>query len=769
MLSLHANDPGPPLVDHLPMGTVPGDPRPVRADSRAVSRDGRPWLPVMGEFHFSRYPDALWRRELLLMKAGGIDLVATYLFWNHHEEVRGQYRFDGNRDVRRFVELCAGLDLAVSVRIGPWSHGECRGGGFPDWLSDVDCAPRTDDPAYLALVRPYYASIAERLAGLWWGDGGPVVAVQVENELYDQPGHLATLRAVAEEVGIRAPLWTATAWGAARLPPDVVLPLYGGYPEAFWEDASDGWAREVRRHYFPTPIRDDHAIGADLRTTAPRGSGPDDSRYQYATCELGGGMAVAYNRRPLVPAADVSSLALAKLASGSAWQGYYLYHGCSQRLDLATTNQESHATGYPNDLPVVDYDFQAPLGQYGQVRPSFAALRLQHLFLRDCGADLAPAVAHLPDQRPPDLDDRGTLRWSARWSGDRAWLFVNNHQPHEPLPDHHDVRFEVVLGDRTARLPARGVTIPSGAHFAWPIGHRVGEVELAWASAMPVGRLTWDGVPTAVFVATAGIPAQFAFPVGTRVDGVPVDEEGVATVDRPGVDAVLTATTPDGATARLLVLDEADGSRLQRLDGAGVDTLVLCDEPVVADGDSVWLETTSARVEVSFLPSPVAGDGAFTRVVLDGAPPLPAPALEVVRAEAKAPPARTGGSRHRASAPLDDDFEHAAVFHVHVPAEALRGADEVLLALDYTGDVARAYVGGRLVADHFWHGPTWEIGLRHFADEVAAHGVEIRVLPRPADNAVYVDRSVRGRYEAALHAASVDTVRLARRARVVLR
>ncbi|WP_230565010.1 beta-galactosidase [Saccharothrix luteola] len=762
MLSLHVHDPVPPLVGHLPMGTAPDDPRPVRVDSRAVGRDGRPWLPVMGEFHFSRFPEARWRRELLMMRAGGIDLVATYLFWNHHEGSRGQLRFDGDRDVRRFVELCAELDLAVSVRIGPWSHGECRNGGFPDWLADVDCAPRTDDPAYLDLVRPYYAAIAEQLDGLWWADGGPIVAVQVENELYDQPDHLATLRALAEEVGMSAPLWTATGWGAAQLPPDVVLPLYGGYPEAFWEDASDGWAREVRRHYFPTPIRDDHAIGADLRTTAPEGSGPDDTRYPYATCELGGGMAIAYHRRPLVPAADVSALALTKLASGSAWQGYYLHHGCSQRLDLSTPNQESHATGYPNDLPVVNYDFQAPLGEYGQVRPSFAALRLQHLFLRDNGADLAPAELHLPDVTPADLDDRATLRWSVRCSGGPAFLFVNNHQPHEPLPDHHDVRFEVVLGDRTVRLPAEGVTIPSGAHFAWPIGYRVGEVDLAWASAMPVARSTWDGVPTAVFVATAGITPQFALPVGTEVDGARVDEHGVTTVANPGVDALVTATTPDGATARLLVLDEANGPRLQRLDVSGVDTLVLCDEPVVVDGDSTWLETGVEQVEVSSLPAP-----GVTRV-LAGAPPLPTPTVEVVRAEAEAPPARTGGSRDRASAPLDEDFEHAAVHRVVVPPEALAGDDEVLLVLGYTGDVARAYLGGRLVADHFWHGPEWEIGLRRFADDVLEHGVEIRVLPRPAESAVYVDQSVRAQYKASLDTASVDSVRLVRRTRVEL-
>ena len=147
MLSLHAHDPVPPLTGHLPMGSPSGVARPIRVDSAALSRDGRPWLPVMGEFHFSRFPESRWRRELLLMRAGGIDTVATYLFWNHHEDVRGQRRFDGKLFVGRFVELCAELVLSVSVRIGAWSHGECINGGFPDWLYEVDCWPRTDDPA----------------------------------------------------------------------------------------------------------------------------------------------------------------------------------------------------------------------------------------------------------------------------------------------------------------------------------------------------------------------------------------------------------------------------------------------------------------------------------------------------------------------------------------------------------------------------------------------------------------------------------------------
>src|SRR5689334_17469447 len=111
MLTLHTQHPPVPLSGHLPMGSRPGFPAPLRADSRKLVRGDEPWLPVMGEFHFSRYPAAEWREELLKIRAGGIDLLATYLFWNQHEEERGTLRFDGDLDIRRFVELCGELEL----------------------------------------------------------------------------------------------------------------------------------------------------------------------------------------------------------------------------------------------------------------------------------------------------------------------------------------------------------------------------------------------------------------------------------------------------------------------------------------------------------------------------------------------------------------------------------------------------------------------------------------------------------------------------------
>lgn len=132
---------GPPLTGHLPFADAPGVPDPIEVTSRWLTRGGRPWFPVSGEFHYSRYPAGEWEEELLKMKAGGVTAVASYLIWIHHEEIEGRVRFDGDRDLRRFAELCARHDLDFIPRVGPWSHAEVRNGGLPDWVLARDCAP----------------------------------------------------------------------------------------------------------------------------------------------------------------------------------------------------------------------------------------------------------------------------------------------------------------------------------------------------------------------------------------------------------------------------------------------------------------------------------------------------------------------------------------------------------------------------------------------------------------------------------------------------
>ena len=86
----------------------------------------------MGEIHYSRVPEECWEDELIKMKSGGVDVISSYVFWIHHEEIEGNIRFDGNLNIKKFLSICKKLSLPFILRLGPWVHGEAKNGGFPD-------------------------------------------------------------------------------------------------------------------------------------------------------------------------------------------------------------------------------------------------------------------------------------------------------------------------------------------------------------------------------------------------------------------------------------------------------------------------------------------------------------------------------------------------------------------------------------------------------------------------------------------------------------
>ena len=135
----------------------------IGLNERYLTLDGRPWLPVMGEFHYTRVPQNEWEEEILKMKAAGVDIIATYMIWIHHEEIEGHFDWSDERDLRSFVELCARHNMLVYPRIGPWAHGEVRNGGFPDWLLKKSAKTRSNDPVFLSYAKTWYDQIGEQL------------------------------------------------------------------------------------------------------------------------------------------------------------------------------------------------------------------------------------------------------------------------------------------------------------------------------------------------------------------------------------------------------------------------------------------------------------------------------------------------------------------------------------------------------------------------------------------------------------------------------
>ena len=62
----------------------------IEVTSKCLRLNGRAIIPLMGEMHYSRVPRGEWAASLKAMKDGGISIVSTYVFWNHHEWKEGK-------------------------------------------------------------------------------------------------------------------------------------------------------------------------------------------------------------------------------------------------------------------------------------------------------------------------------------------------------------------------------------------------------------------------------------------------------------------------------------------------------------------------------------------------------------------------------------------------------------------------------------------------------------------------------------------------------
>jgi beta-galactosidase len=137
---------------------------------------------LSGEMHYARIPRAYWRDRLRMARAMGVDAVSTYVFWNRHEPAPGRYDFEGENDVAQFLRLAQSEGLDVILRPGPYVCAEWDFGGLPAWLLERGARIRSTDPAFMEPVRRWLERLGSELAGLQRAHGGPIIAVQLENE-----------------------------------------------------------------------------------------------------------------------------------------------------------------------------------------------------------------------------------------------------------------------------------------------------------------------------------------------------------------------------------------------------------------------------------------------------------------------------------------------------------------------------------------------------------------------------------------------------------
>ena len=160
----------------------------VSYDSRAIKLNGEHALFISGAVHPPRGTPSDWASWFDSARQNGLNMLQVYVFWNFHEEVEGEFNFEGRGNLSEFVRLAGAAGMFVNLRIGPYVCAEWTYGGLPTWLGlKPGVAFRQTNPVWQPAMQKFFNGIVERMAagGLFATQGGPIVLVQVENELPD--------------------------------------------------------------------------------------------------------------------------------------------------------------------------------------------------------------------------------------------------------------------------------------------------------------------------------------------------------------------------------------------------------------------------------------------------------------------------------------------------------------------------------------------------------------------------------------------------------
>ena len=321
-------------------------------------------------------------------------------------------------------------------------------------------------------------------------------------------------------------------------------------------------------------------------------------------------MASAYHRRPVVEADDIAALTVAGIGSGVNLYGYYMFHGGANPQGALSTLEESQATGYPNDLPQIDYDFNAPLGEFGQERESYRKTRLLHLFLNVYGSELAPMAAFAPAMQPRDAADTTTPRIAVRSDGSSGFIFVNNYVRQLAMPARPGFQVKVRLAGGELRVPAKAIDVPANTYFVWPFQLALDRAKLRYSTAQLLTRLDVPGGKLVVFFAVPGVAPEFCFDATTlgsisAPGAVVLRSNGIVMVSKlePGMNAKFELTDSADAKTTVLLLTQQQAEQTNLLRIANADHLALSASSLFFDGDRLHLRSTASPAqEVAVLP-----------------------------------------------------------------------------------------------------------------------------------------------------------------------
>lgn len=588
----------PLTVKYLQLGHSGPVGKEIRINNLYLEEGGIPQLPVMGEIHYNRMDSRYWRDALLKMKASGIDIVATYCIWSLHEEFEGELSWEGHLNLRRFIELCKELDMKVHLRFGPYCNAEIKNGGLPDWIvNNKNLVTRSNDPLYLEYTRRWYQAVYDQVKGLLWKDGGPVMALQLENE-YVRPGmivsHLLNLKKMAVEIGFDVPLYSMTHWMDSEYPKGEIIPYAGFYIEAPWTASGKDEIPTSNFEFFTYNRLSDN-IGTDIikiEGDVESLSGENNDS-PFFTCEIGVGTTAFYQRRAVVPEEMAGENINLRLGCGANMMGYYMYTG--------GTNPVGKISTYQSSGPRISYDYQAPIREFGTLGTVMQETKKYNYFMNDFGTALAPAVAYLPTTN----QDRDNLQWAVRLNGNTGYLFCSNYLYKHSRKDYKNVQFSIKLKDETIRIPRQKVTVKNGTYFLWPFNQELSNVLLKYSTTQPVCSLKDGNNHTYFFFEDDAIPGEYLIEnkdirnIEVKNGSYRKEKNGYFVNQlTPGKECIIKITKENGSTVRFVTLTEEESDHIWKGTIKGKKFVAITNSSLIYDNDKITLIDDQPSTEI---------------------------------------------------------------------------------------------------------------------------------------------------------------------------
>lgn len=699
-----------------------------------MQKNGEPFYGISGEFHFSRMEDRRWEDEIIKMKLGGINVISTYIFWNHHEEEEGIFDFKGRRNLRKFVQLCDKHGLYVVLRVGPFNHGEVRNGGIPDWLYGKPFEVRSLNDGFILYTKRLYTKISKEVEGLFFKDNGPIIAVQIDNEYMHSsaPWEITTgiseewvfggdkgdqymvyMKELAAQCGLIPIFYTCTGWGGASTP-ETFMPLWGGYAFRPWLFYSLKGEHPCTEEYI---YQDFH--NNDIECTNDFKPMYKPEELPYACCEMGGGMTCSYNYRFKLPFKSVDAMANIKIASGCNFLGYYMYQGGSNPLGKHGTFMNE------GQVPKISYDYQAPLGEFGQVRESYRRLKSIHYFIKAYENKLCKLKTVLPEGssyiEPNDME---TLRYAVRTDGEKGFIFINNYQDHAQMTDKRGE--EIVLKLQNEKLVFSNISIDSDENCILPFHLDMEGIDLIKATAQPITIVERNGIKEFIFFTPDGMESTFHFENGVSING---ENTNIYTCNKSNDINLFTVKKGD-KKIKVICMSREMSNYMYICKN---NNLVFTKAALLEDESGIRVETEATNNMLYTYPADLLINSDNVSYVSEHNfnNLLGGYKVDILEKVIDISIIKVGPSRYT----------------IDLPKDYMSGLKDVILQVDYVGDIGHAFIDGKMINDNFYNNDTWEIGLKEHAIDLEKHKITIYITPLKEGVNVNVESAMAARME----------------------